>query len=39
VEINQELILLPDVIQCRRTGCLATKDVAWGVMSRDLHQQ
>jgi hypothetical protein len=28
LEINRELILLPDVIQCRRTGCSATMDKA-----------
>jgi len=27
-EINRELILLPDVIQCRTTGCSATRDLA-----------
>jgi hypothetical protein len=36
-EINQELILLPDVIRCRRTGCCARRDMAIFLLLRRWH--
>jgi hypothetical protein len=48
-EISNEVSLIPAVIECRRTGCCATKDLAvfvmlrrwhadnWEGVSRDLH--
>jgi hypothetical protein len=36
-EICQELILIPDVIRCRRSGCSASKELAIFVMLRRWH--
>jgi hypothetical protein len=36
-EICQELILIPDIIRCRRSGCSASKELAIFVMLRRWH--